>query len=81
MKFVMETIATTGTRKVYVLPGDSPANWTKRQIVADFVKGRDGDIAFALFCKGLSLTIGASLYDKDAGHYKVGTVSQLMGEA
>ena len=51
-----------------------------KNCVAVFGAGKDGvgySTAFMFFKKGLSLTIGAELYDEDRGQYLVGTIEQL----
>lgn len=63
-----------GTRKIFALP-DGTHDWTKRQIVADFVAGPDGDFAFACFREGLARN-GGSLRNLE-GVYLVGSFAQL----
>lgn len=76
MHFVMET--QFGVRKIYTLPGDDIGAWRKREIVADFVAGPAGDLAFNSFKAGLAAySKGSSLFCRDTGQYLIGTLDQL----
>lgn len=70
-----------GIRKVHSVPSNdripSQHEWIKRQIVAEFVSGDEGDFAFACFKEGLARR-GGSLRDAQ-GIYHVGSIGQLDG--
>ena len=72
MKFMMET--QFGVRKVY----RETTEYTKREIVADFVAGPEGDFAYNCFCEGLSRKRG-TLREMGTGIYLIGNLDQLLG--
>lgn len=64
------------TTKIYTFPNDDRSQWTKREIVADFVDSPAGRIAEAAFRGGLH-KCGVSLFDAITGQCLAGTVGEL----
>lgn len=65
-----------GTVKIYTMPNDDRTQWTKREIVADFVDSPAGRLAEAAFRNGLH-KVGVSLFDLITGECLAGTVGEL----
>lgn len=63
-------------RKIYTFPS-AALEWTKRDLVADFVATPAGLAAYAAFKEGIARSKTASLYDYQTGRCLAGTVGEL----
>lgn len=50
-----------------------------RQVMVTFANDEGGEVAYAVFLRGLSSMPQASLYDSTAGRYVQGSLAQLLG--